>query len=303
MRATSERPPLRPGDSLGRYRIEGLLGAGGMGRVYLALDRTLRRTVAIKVADGGAFDSESTLREARVTAALCHPSICAVYEVGHLDGHDFIVLEHVKGVRLSSIIHTMQRLPVEVALHYELQLADAVAHAHDRDIIHGDINSSNVLVATDGRVKVLDFGLAVRRAVTDASDAETTNPSASPSLAGTVPYMAPERLRGDTPDERSDIWALGVLLFEMVTGSRPFRGVTPYELASHILCDQRSAPSVGVPPAVAGVIERCLSAPPAHRFPNVRALMAALDDIEFAARGAAENDAPWPSTRLLTALS
>jgi serine/threonine protein kinase len=280
----SIRPPvIRVGQTLGRYRIEGLLGRGGMGQVYLARDTSLRHTVAIKVVDPDRQNRSGLIREARLAAALDHPSICAVHEIGQLGGEPYIVMEHVKGTPLATVIRGRRAVPIETALWYERQIADAVAHAHDRGIVHGDLKSSNVMIAANGRVKVLDFGLAVRRVSPDeASLAETDTPCQSPSsaCAGTVPYMAPELLRGHAPDELSDIWALGVMLHEMLVGCRPFRGATAYELAAHILADERVPVSGRVPDAVSHIIDCCLSAIPPDRYLSARALSAAIRDIE-----------------------
>lgn len=297
---------FRAGDRLGNYRIEGLLGAGGMGRVYLAFDTSLKRTVAIKMVERGDGDVDALIREARLAAALNHPAICTVHELGYANDRPFVVMEHVKGVRLSSLIQRRNRLPVETALCYEMQIADAVAHAHDCGIVHGDINTKNIMIAPDSRVKVLDFGLAIRRGASNptlSSDADTTCPTPSSGGAGTVPYMAPELLRGRAPDSFSDLWALGVVLFEMLTGTRPFAGATPYELAAHILGNQREAfCAAGLSPALQQVVERCLCTEPADRYANVRELAAALDDLKFVA-SRTERPQSWPSNPLLAALS
>ena len=277
---------VRVGDWLGNYRIDGLLGAGGMGRVYLALDASLKRTVAIKVVDRGIGDVD-LVREARLAAALNHPAICTVYELGYVQEQPYVVMEHVKGVRLSSLILGGTRLPVETAICYEMQLADAVAHAHDCGIVHGDLNTKNIMIGANSRLKVLDFGLAIRRGTANprlSADADTTRPTPSSGGAGTVPYMAPELLRGRPPDAFSDLWALGVVLFEMLTGSRPFTGATPYELASHILCNHREAFSAArLPKPLQQVIERCLCTEPAERYAHVREFACALEDLPFIA--------------------
>ena len=274
---------MQMGQSIGPYRIEGVLGSGGMGRVYLAHDTTLKRAVAIKVVDPLRQNADALLKEAQLAAALDHPSICTVHEVGHIGDEPFIVMEHIKGERLSDVIHARGVVPLETALHYTLQIVDAVAHAHDRGVIHGDLKSSNIMVGSDGRVKVLDFGLAVRcgRLQAHASaDVDSTCPPPSSGCAGTVPYMAPERLRGHPPDVQSDIWALGVVLHEMVTGVCPFRGGTAYELAADILANQRGQLTPRLPADLARVIERCLSPRRQERYPTARALGTALDDLD-----------------------
>jgi len=272
------------GQCFGPYRIEGLLGAGGMGRVYLAQDCTLRRTVAIKVVDHARHDPDalgSLVREARLAASLSHPSICSVYEVGHLGHEPFIVMEHIEGEPLSTVVHRRRALPYDTALQYERQIVEAVAHAHDHGIVHGDIKSSNIMVAPDGRVKILDFGLAVRHVPLEnaAATAETTTPPPPSSCTGTVPYMAPELLRGRPPDVHSDLWALGVVFFEMLAGYRPFRGATAYELAAAILANEQLSLPVGVPLPAGRVVERCLATCPADRFRSTRELAANLGDL------------------------
>jgi serine/threonine protein kinase len=271
------------GQSVGPYRIEGVLGTGGMGRVYLAHDTTLKRAVAIKVVDPMRQNADALLREAQLAAALDHPSICTVHEVGHIGAEPFIVMEHIKGTRLSEVINGLGVVPLETALHYAIQMVDAVAHAHERGIIHGDLKSSNIMIGADGRVKVLDFGLAVRNDVLSlplSDDADSTCPPPSSECAGTVPYMAPERLRGHAPDVRSDIWALGVVLHEMLVGACPFRGGTAYELAADILANQRAQLTPRLPAPVSRVIERCLSPHRQDRYPTARALGGALDDLD-----------------------
>jgi serine/threonine protein kinase len=295
---------VRIGQLVGPYRIEGLLGTGGMGRVYVALDTRLKRTVAIKVVDRLRQHQLALLREARFAAALNHPAICTVHEIGDIDGEPFIVMEHVRGLPLWAVIQQAGHLPIERALSYEMQIADAVAHAHDRGIVHGDLKSSNVMVAADGRVKVLDFGLAVRRNITYAAtgDVDTTRVSQSSVAAGTVPYMAPELLRGNSPDVQTDIWALGIMFYEMLAGCRPFRGATPYELAAHILNNQRVEAPTALPAAVWKVVDRCLCTNPAERYGTVRALASDLDDVECAP-WPMENDFSWPSIQSVNALS
>jgi eukaryotic-like serine/threonine-protein kinase len=270
------------GQDLGRYRIDALLGVGGMGVVYRATDRDLHRTVAIKVVDRRHADADSSrwlLQEARLAATLSHPSICGVHEVGYHGEQPYIVLEHVEGRSLAALIPQGKGFPVETALHYAIQIADAVAHAHQHGIVHRDLKSSNLIVAPDGRVKLLDFGLAVRHADVDASELETTCSRGTLSGAGTVPYMAPELLRGRRADRRSDVWALGVLMFEMVTGHRPFRGATRYELAAAILGHNDAAVPREMPAAFRGVVSRSLMKNPADRYQSARELASALDDL------------------------
>jgi serine/threonine protein kinase len=275
--------PIALGQQLGPYRIEALLGAGGMGVVYLAQDSRLLRRVAIKMLDpsrADARDGHALLQEARVAAALNHPSICGVHEVGHLDGEPFIVMEHVDGVSLAAAIPREVGFSLEVTVNYAIQIVAAVAHAHRHGIVHGDLTSSNIMLDRNDRVKVLDFGLAVRCPTGGESTRGETIPSRRVSWAcGTVPYMAPELLRGQLADSRSDVWALGIILFEMACGRRPFRGATSYELAAAILTGQRRPLTARLPAAGRRVVARCLAARREDRFPSACELAAALDDV------------------------
>jgi serine/threonine-protein kinase len=218
------------------------------------------------------------LQEARLAAALSHPGICSVHEVGYFGDQPFIVMEHVEGTLLTALIPADRGLPVETALHYAVQISDAVAHAHARGIVHRDLKSSNIMIAPDGRLKLLDFGLAVRLATADVEDLDTTGSRELPSDAGTVPYMAPELLRGRRADRRSDVWAFGVLLYEMVAGRRPFIGDTRYELAAAIL-DASAAPLPrDVPAALRRIVSRSLLKNPADRYQSATEVAGALDD-------------------------
>jgi serine/threonine protein kinase len=272
------------GQQIGVYRIEALLGTGGMGTVYLAQDDELGRRVAIKVVDSRGSDPESSrslLDEARTAAALNHPSICSVHGMGRIGAEPFIVMEHVVGQPLSSVIPDGTGLPLETAIHYAMQIADALAHAHAHGVVHGDIKSANVMVAPDGRAKILDFGLAVRPVkVTVAGDAPTTRGRrAESSCAGTVAYMAPELLRGRIPSVSSDLWAFGVLFYEMLSGSRPFDGGTAYELAAAVLTYPPIPLPSRVPARLRALVARCLATHPSDRFASATELGTALDDL------------------------
>ena len=275
--------PIVIGQRLGRYRVDALLGAGGMGVVYLASDRRGRRRVAIKVLDpnrSDRFGGESLLQEARVAATLSHPAICAVHEVGHVGTEPFIVMEHVPGVPLGTIIPSDAGLELRHAIGYTLQIVDAVAHAHRHGIVHGDLKSTNVMVVSGGAVKVLDFGLSVqRRDANGSSGVDTTRPHPTSSACGTVPYMSPELLRGQRADTRSDVWALGVLIFEMMAGRRPFAGATRYEVAASILGGRQLPPPAHVPAPLASILAGCLAVDREERYPSAIELSAAVSDI------------------------
>jgi eukaryotic-like serine/threonine-protein kinase len=270
------------GQDLGPYRIEALLGTGGMGIVYRARHRQLERMVAIKVVDRRRSNAEAErwlLQEARLAAALNHPCICSVHDIGYVGDQPFIVMEHVEGTLLAALIPAEKGFAAETALHYAMQIADAVAHAHGRNIVHRDLKSSNIMITPDGRVKLLDFGLAVRSADVDARELDTTSSREMPWEAGTVPYMAPELLRGRPADRRSDVWALGVLVHEMLIGRRPFVGTTRYELAAAILGDPVVPLAREVPAAWRRVVGRCLMKNPADRYQGASEVAAALDDL------------------------
>ena len=284
--------PLRVGDIVAGYRIDGELGSGGVGRVYLACDTARQRTVAIKVVDRRRQRPQELVREARLAASLDHPSICAIYGVDYLGEEPFLVMEHVKGIPLSKVIRSRRSVSVTTALDFARQIASAVAHAHDRGVIHGDLKSSNVMIGPDGHVTILDFGLAVRRTEGKADgEFDSTRRSPSSGAAGTVPYMAPEILRGQPSSVQSDVWALGVLLFEMIVGRRPFGGQTPYEVAANILVYQRTRMGSLVQGPIREVIDRCLSVDAAGRYGSVRELDAGLRQARLRRRAwALEND-------------
>ena len=284
---------LKVGEIVAGYRIDGVLGSGGMGRVYLARDTNLQRTVAIKLVDPRRQSPQDLVREARLAASLDHPSICTIHGVDYLGEEPLLVMEHVKGIPLSKVIRGRRSVSVTTVLDFARQIVSAVAHAHQRGVIHGDLKSSNIMVGPNGHVTILDFGLATRRdGALAAGEPETTRPSPSSGAAGTVPYMAPELIRGQPPSVQSDIWALGVLLFEMIVGRRPFAGATPYELASNILVNQRTRMESLIRGPIRDVIERCLCIDPAGRYPTVHELAKAIRALRRRrANTGMENDA------------
>ena len=287
---TQERiTTLKIGEIIAGYRIDGVLGSGGMGHVYLARDTQLHRTVAIKLVDPRRQSPQELVCEARLAASLDHPAICTIHGVDYLGEEPFLVMEHVKGLPLSKVIRSRRSVSVTTALDFARQIVAAVAHAHDRGVIHGDLKSSNIMVGPDGRVTILDFGLAVRRdgGPSGEEEADTTRPSPSSGAAGTVPYMAPELIRGQHPTVQSDVWALGVLLFEMVAGRRPFAGTTPYELAANILENHRTRMESLIQGPIREVVDRCLCIEPAGRYQSARELAAALKPLRRRRRQAA----------------
>ena len=282
---------LAKGDQLGHYEVRSTLGIGGMGVVYRAFDSRLEREVAIKQVLAGAASDAQLLREARTASALKHPNICTIHEVLEVGDESFIVMELVEGRSLADLIGRRE-LTAEGVLDIGRQIADAVAHAHSHGIVHRDLKSSNMVIATDGRVKVLDFGIATR--VAAAADAVTE--SVDTSIAGTIAYMAPEVLTGAAADERSDVWAIGVILYELTTGRRPFDGRTGFELSAAIL-EQQAAPPQGASAGMAAVILRCLSREPRRRYQSAAEVRAALDTVDDLLHAL---QAPARATRRLT---
>ncbi|MGH9531126.1 MAG: protein kinase domain-containing protein, partial [Terriglobales bacterium] len=272
------------GRTLGQYRILEQMGAGGMGVVYRAQDERLGRTVALKLV-GELWLQDSTsrarlLNEARSASALNHPNICTIYEVAEAEGHAYIAMECVEGRPLGSMLMG-GGLPAESVARYGTQIADALAHAHQRGVVHRDLKSANVVITPEGRVKVLDFGLAKRLGAPQLERATRTRMSLTEAgtVVGTLSYLPPEVLRGKPADERSDIWALGVLLHEVASGTLPFGGETSYDLTSSILRDPPKPLPPHVPPGLRGVIQRCLAKEPGERYQHANEVRAALEAL------------------------
>lgn len=265
------------GTDIGPYRIRSLLGRGGMGVVYLADDVRLGRPVAIKAVAPEHVDDparrDRLRREARAAAALTHPGIAAVYALEELDNRLFIVGEYVPGPTLR---HEMAAAPPRAAnvLATGIDLADALAAAHERGIVHRDLKPENAIRAPDGRVKILDFGLARFRQA-----GEATLVTEHDRALGTPGYMAPEQIRRDPVDARADVFALGIVLFELLTGRHPFDAADSASTLARILQDEpRGWPATtdGVGAALTAVIARCLEKDPARRFASGREVLAAL---------------------------
>jgi serine/threonine protein kinase/predicted Zn-dependent protease len=269
---------ISPGSRLGTYEILGPLGAGGMGAVYRAKDLRLGRQVAIKVLPEPVASSPARLarfeREARTVAGLNHPNIVTLHSVEDEDGVRFLTMELVEGRTLSSLV-APGGLPLGQLLALAIPLADALVATHERGVIHRDLKPGNVMVTHEGRVKVLDFGLAKAfdREVSEAAETLTAveeTPLSSPGSAmGTVPYMAPEQIRSDIVDARTDLFALGIILYELATGRRPFTGRTSADTTSSILRDTpepvtRIRPDL--PSDFEGLVTRCLEKNPRDRI-------------------------------------
>jgi len=291
---------------LGHCRVTEKIGEGGMGVVYRAYDELLHRDVALKVVKKDpaldAVSSQSLLHEARASSALSHPNICTIYEVGETEGELYIVMELVEGRSLRDI-SAGAGLPPSSVLRYGVQIAGALARAHDRGIIHRDLKAANIVVTAEGVVKVLDFGLA-RQIGAPTSDAATrsfaTVQDAS-SVSGTLSYMAPELLRGSAADYRSDLWSLGVVLYEAASGRVPFTGGTAFEISSAILREIPTVLGPPVPPGLWAVIQRCLAKEPAQRYQRASEVQAALEAVQSGAIAAPE-PAPDPGPPRVTVL-
>ncbi len=282
-----------PGMTLGTHRLERLLGRGGTGAVYLAYDTRLHRQVALKVIESDENDASSSsrlLREARNAAALNHPHICTIHEVGESEGKAYIAMEYVSGRSLQDRIGE-GAIPVTEAVRLGIQGADALAYAHEHGVIHRDFKAANAIVDDNSWLKVVDFGLARRDDLRLAES--TTMASAVPAgvVAGTPYAMAPEQVRGDAADARTDLWALGVFLYEMVTGTRPFRGQSIPELFSAILTKPLVPMPTNISVGLRAVVERCLEKDPARRYQDASEVRAALNDI------AGGMVAPWVTWR------
>jgi Tol biopolymer transport system component/predicted Ser/Thr protein kinase len=278
------------GSRLGPYEIVSLIGAGGMGEVYRAVDQRLNRAVALKVLHSPrALDSERRQRferEARTVSALNHPHICTLYDIGQHDGVDFLVMEFLEGETLAARLES-GALPLDDALRYAVQIAGALEKAHSAGIVHRDIKPANVMLVDRKSAKILDFGLAKLAEPSSASDATLTETrtllTGEGVIVGTVPYMSPEQAEGKTVDARSDIFSFGSVLYEMVAHRRPFGGETPASTVSAILRDEPRPIAelvTGVPRELERVIARCLRKDPDRRFQHVGDVRIVLEEIQ-----------------------
>jgi serine/threonine-protein kinase len=274
---TAHRPEEQDAASLigtmvNQYRIEALLGEGGMGVVYRAIDTRLQRTVALKLLrqeDDDARAKDRLIAEARSAAALDHPNICTVHEVAETADHTwFIAMAHYSGETLDRVLRHGP-LSSAVALNYATQIARGLGAAHELGIIHRDVKPANIIVTRDGTVKLLDFGIAQR----------TDNAAFSRLTPGTIAYMSPEQVANRSVDHRTDLWSLGVVLFELCTGSRPFdRDDVGATIRAILQDDAPALASVrpGVPANADAITQRLLNKSPAHRYPDIAALIADL---------------------------
>ena len=292
------------GQVLGHCRVVAQIGEGGMGIVYRAHDEVLHRDVAMKVVNKGAgldaSASQNLLHEARASSSLAHPNICTIYEVGETEGNLYIMMELVEGKSLREMSRD-GGLPAESVLRYGIQIASALARAHDKGIVHRDLKTANIVVTPDGLAKVLDFGLA-RRVGSEMFDGATrsfeTMQTAS-SVSGTLPYMAPEILRGEAADYRSDLWALGVVLYEAASGRLPFEGRTAFDIGSAILRELPKPLGPPVPPGLWAVIQRCLTKEQTQRYQRAGEVQAALEAVQSGAIVTPDVDRSAPRTTVL----
>ena len=306
--------PLTPGTRLGPYEVVAKLGEGGMGEVYRAKDTRLGRTVAVKVLSAElasqAGARERLDREAKAISALTHPNICTLFDVGHHDGNDYLVMELVEGVTLAERL-AAGPLPLDEAARIAAQVAGALATAHERGIVHRDLKPGNIMLTKAGadrsgapQVKLLDFGLAKLREpdagnVLAPSVATRQTLTAQGTIVGTLPYMAPEQMSGQSADARSDLFSFGAVLYEMVTGRRAFGGDTPTAVMASVLGSQ-PAPPRGVRPDIPASLERlivtCLAKDPSDRWQSahdVELYLEAPQDMLAEATGPRKRRRPW----------
>jgi len=299
--------------TLGHYRIVAPLGSGGMGEVYLAEDTKLGRRVALKILPPDlAADADRRRRferEARAAAALNHPNIVTIHSVEQADDLHFLTMEVIDGQTLTSHIPA-SGLEWSSFFRLAIQLADAISAAHQQGVVHRDIKPANVMITREGRVKVLDFGIAKLKAPEPSGATTTTSATAPQQVLGTVAYMSPEQAEGRLVDERSDIFSLGVLLHEMATGAKPFKGDTAISVLSSIIKDQAppvSATRQDAPAELDRIVARCLAKDPGRRYQTAADLRSDLEDLNsrlasgtqpVAAAGAATSGR---MSRLLTA--
>jgi eukaryotic-like serine/threonine-protein kinase len=280
------------GRTIAHYRITAAIGAGGMGEVYRATDTKLGRDVALKVLPAEMAGDPDRLarfqREARAVAALNHPNIVTIFSVEEFEGIHFLTMELIEGEPLGKLIPTAGLQPGQI-VEIAHALADALAAAHEKGIIHRDLKPANVMMTKDGRVKVLDFGLAKDVRPVDPQDATMTSPDRTQAgvVMGTPAYMSPEQIAGRPLDHRSDIFSLGVVLYEMATGRRPFQGQSSAELASAVLRDSPSPISEvrpGLPADVVQIVRRCLEKDPNRRIQTARDIANQFAEVAKAAQ-------------------
>jgi eukaryotic-like serine/threonine-protein kinase len=291
LKSASFQPTLRPGVELGDYQVEALLGSGGMGEVYVARDLRLARQVAIKVLQSYLASDPERLRrfqqEARAAAALNHPNILAVFQLGEHRGAPYLVSELLEGQTLRQRIQSGP-IPFREAIDLAVQIARGLAAAHEKGLVHRDLKPENLFVTTDGRMKILDFGLA--KLIQPNRKEELVTQTGV--VMGTVGYMSPEQTRGQVADARSDIFALGVVLYEMLSGERAFRRDTAADTMSSILNENPRPLSKlvpNLPGALQRAVQRCLEKNPDNRFQRASDVVSELESLAAARRPSGAN--------------
>jgi eukaryotic-like serine/threonine-protein kinase len=280
----AERPPaLKPGDKVGNFEIVALIGRGGMGEVYRARDLRLKRGVALKTLPPDfAADRDRTARferEARAASALNHPNIVSVFDVGYEGGVSFIISELVEGETLARVIQRGS-LPLRKLVEVSTQICDGLAAAHAAGVIHRDLKPGNIMLTRDGRVKLLDFGLA-RQNNPPGTESATIDASHPGMIMGTPGYMSPEQVRGEPTDARSDLFSFGVVLYEMASGKPAFRGASSVEVMNSVLKDDPPELTPASPPALDRIVRRCIEKRPARRFQSAADLGFALQSLSL----------------------
>lgn len=278
---------IAPGQRLGPYSLVSALGSGGMGEVYLAHDTRLGRHVALKFLPASLRKDAERLRrfqhEARAASTLNHPNVATIYEIGEAEGVTFIAMEYIDGVTLDKKISEGPVAASEI-LDISIQIADALDDAHGRGVVHRDIKSANIMITPRGQVKVLDFGLAKASAAVDQqlSDVPTAVKTMPGLVMGTVQYMSPEQALGKSLDARSDIWSVGVVLYELATGKKPFSGATANETIDNIRHSQPEAIArfnYDIPAELERIVRKCLEKNPENRYQSARELMIDLKNL------------------------
>jgi serine/threonine-protein kinase len=266
---------MEPGSRVGRFRIERPLGQGAMGSVYLAIDPEIEREVAIKIVRTDLTDSDRRdevetrfLREAKIAGRLQHPNIVTIYDVGREGGSTFIAMEYVEGRPLAKLLRPDIALTDAQRFLIARQTAEALAHAHERQVVHRDVKPGNILIRSDGVVKVSDFGIG--KLLTGGEDVTRTG-----MMVGSPSYMSPEQIRGDTLDGRSDVFSLGVVLYELLTDVKPFRGESLAQIRDAVLNHEpplANKVDPAVPKPLAAIAARAMAKDPEHRFRSARSL-------------------------------
>ncbi len=304
---------VRVGETLNHYRILGRLGAGGMGEVYLAEDESLKRRVALKVLPPELAESPDRLerfqREAETVAALNHPNIITIYSIENASGLRFLTMELIQGPSLRDLLDHSGALPVADVIDLGVQISEGLAEAHAAGIVHRDLKPGNVMVAPNNRVKLLDFGLA-RTDELFGADAKTADPQADltkeGAILGTIAYMSPEQLMGRRVSTRTDVFSLGILLFELATGKHPFPGETETSTLAKIL--EREPPSLlaarpGLPQELGRIVGRCLEKDPTKRYQDTAQLVRELRGLRRAEGSAVSEASDAPEARSAFPLS